>query len=74
MDALRRSAAELIAYAGSDFSVIERALADFLMYQGVGRPGESERRSWRSSLSVLADDLRQADIGAVEVLLDHRAR
>ena len=72
MDALRRSAAELIAYAGSDFSVIERALADFLMYQGVGRPGESERRSWRASLSALADDLRAADLGAVEVLLEHR--
>lgn len=72
MDALRRSAAELIAHAGSDFSVIERALADFLMYQGVGRPGESERRSWRSSLSALADDLRMADLGAVEVLLEHR--
>lgn len=72
MDALRRSAAELIAFAGSDFSVIERALADFLMYQGVGRPGESERRSWRSSLSALADDLRQADLGAVEVLLEYQ--
>lgn len=72
MDALRRSAAELIAHAGSDFSVIERALADFLMYQGVGRPGESERRSWRASLSALADDLRVAELGAVEVLLEHR--
>jgi len=72
VDALRRSAAELIAYAGSDFSVVERALADFLMYQGVGRPGESERRSWRSSLRALADDLREADLGGVEVLMEHR--
>ena len=41
MDALRRSAAELIAYTGSDFSAVERALADFLMYEGLGRPGEA---------------------------------
>ena len=33
------------------------------MYQGVGRPGESERRSWRNSLPVLADDLREAGLG-----------
>ena len=72
MDALRRSAAELIAYAGSDFSVVERALADFLMYQGVGRPGEGERRSWRSSLPALADDLRVAGLDAIEVLMEHR--
>lgn len=72
MQALRRNAAELIAYAGSDFSVIERALSDFLMYEGVGRPGESERRSWRSSLRALADDLREAGLEGVEVLLEHR--
>lgn len=72
MEALRRSASELIAYVGSDFSVVERALADFLIRQGVGRPGEGERRSWRSSLPALADDLREAGLGAVEVLLEHR--
>jgi uncharacterized protein len=72
VDALRRSAAELIASAGSDFSVVEHALADFLMYRGVGRPGESERRSWRSSLPALAADLSEAGLGAVEVLMEHR--
>ena len=42
------------------------------MYQGVGRPGESERRSWRNSLPVLADDLREAGLGGVQVLMEHR--
>ncbi|VTR76629.1 DUF2075 domain-containing protein [Cellulomonas hominis] len=72
MEALRRSASELIAYARSDFSVVEQALVDYLMYQGVGRPGEGERRSWRSSLPVLADDLREAGLDGVEVLMEHR--
>lgn len=70
MDALRRSGFELLALAES--SKIENLLADFLMYQGVGRPGESERRSWRNSLPVLADDLREAGLGAVQVLMEHR--
>ncbi|TKR26967.1 DUF2075 domain-containing protein [Cellulomonas hominis] len=72
MEALRRSAAELIAHAGSGFSEIERALADYLSYQGVGRPGESERRSWRASLAALADDLRAAGLQDVEVLMEQR--
>ena len=72
MEALRRSAAELIAHAGSDFSPVERALADFLMYHGVGRPGEAERRSWRASLPALADDLRHTGLDGVEVLMEHR--
>lgn len=70
MDALRRSGVELLALAES--STIEDLLADFLMYQGVGRPGESERRSWRNSLPVLADDLREAGLGGVQVLMEHR--
>nr|WP_235518665.1 hypothetical protein [Cellulomonas sp. Leaf334] len=70
VDSLRRSARELLVLAES--SAIETLLADFLMYQGVGRPGESERRSWRNSLPVLADDLREAGLGGVQVLMEHR--
>ncbi len=72
MDALRRSGAELCALLESDLSTVERLLADFLTYQGVGRPGESERRSWRNSLPVLAADLRSAGLDKVEVLLEPR--
>ncbi|WP_233549863.1 DUF2075 domain-containing protein [Cellulomonas rhizosphaerae] len=70
MDALRQSAAELLVSA--EDSRIETLLAEFLMYQGLGRPGESERRAWRNSLPVLAEDLRAAGLGRVQVLLEHR--
>jgi hypothetical protein len=35
------------------------------------RPSESEQRSWDRSLPVLAQDLLDADLGKVEVLLEH---
>lgn len=72
MDALRRSAADLIAASSADFSPVEQALTEFLAYQGLGLPGPAERRSWRSSLPVLAADLRDAGLDRVEVLLEHR--
>jgi hypothetical protein len=54
------------------FHRIERALADYLSYQGVSRPGESERRSWQASLAALADDLRVAGLQDIEVLTEQR--
>lgn len=72
MEALRRSGFELSAATGNGGSVIEAALADFLSRQGVGVPGEAERRSWRNSLAVVADDLREAGLEKVQVLLEHR--
>jgi len=35
-------------------------------------PGESERRSWRNSLKVLADDLVEAGLGPVEVFVEYQ--
>lgn len=35
-------------------------------------PAESERRSWRNSLKVLADDLVEAGLGAVEVFVEYQ--
>ncbi len=72
MEALRRSGFELMAATADGGSVIEAALADFLVRQGVGVPGEAERRSWRNSLGVVAADLREAGLEQVQVLLEQR--
>ena len=66
------SADALAAMTDSDSSEIERVLADHLFQAGVTVPGIGERRSWRSSLPVLARDLRDAGLGKVEVILEHR--
>ncbi|WP_407345311.1 DNA/RNA helicase domain-containing protein [Pengzhenrongella phosphoraccumulans] len=55
-----------------DVSEVERILEDYFVSQGLGHPGKSESRSWRNSLPVLARDLRDAGLGAVEVLAEHR--
>jgi len=55
-----------------DVSEVERILEDYFVSQGLGHPGPSESRSWRNSLPVLARDLRDAGLGAVEVLAEHR--
>jgi len=55
-----------------DVSEVERILEDYFVSQGLGRPGVGESRSWRNSLPVLARDLRDAGLGAVEVLAEHR--
>lgn len=70
VDSLRRTGAELLALAGE--SRVEALLTEFFVHQGLGRPGESERRSWRNSLPVLADDLRAAGLDGVEVLFEPR--
>ena len=55
-----------------DGSEVERILEDYFVTQGLGRPGAGEARAWRNSLPVLARDLRDAGLGAVEVLAEHR--
>jgi len=55
-----------------DASEVERILEGYFVSQGLGRPGAGESRSWRHSLPVLARDLRDAGLGAVEVLAEHR--
>jgi hypothetical protein len=53
-------------------SLIEDLLAERFVSEGLGRPSDSERRSWRNSLPVLARDLRDAGLDDVEVLLEYR--
>ena len=48
------------------------ALAEQFIYDIGYRPGVSETRSWERSLPVLAADLRDAGLGSVEVLVEHR--
>lgn len=55
-----------------DPSTIERHLAAQLFAQGLGRPGEGELRSWRSSIPTLARDLCDAGLDQVDVILEHR--
>ncbi|WP_162458432.1 DNA/RNA helicase domain-containing protein [Pseudactinotalea terrae] len=49
----------------------EEQLARTLAYSGAS-PSASERQSWRASLPVLGRDLVDADLGHIEVLLEHR--
>jgi uncharacterized protein len=72
VQALRRSAVELVAEVDAGPTVVENHLADFLYHEGVGRVGESERRSWRASIPALAHDLREAGLDGVQVLLEAR--
>lgn len=72
MGVVRRSAAALAASAAGDFSPVERALEDNLIRSGLGRPSTSMLTSWRNSLPILAQDLADAGLGNVEVLMEHQ--
>lgn len=67
---VRYSVRALDELVRSDFSVVERALEQLLLAQGLAVPGESEHRSWRHSLPALARDLADAGLSQVEVLLE----
>jgi len=70
MTALRVSAAGLVQ------SVMERQfagiIADHLRMTTGWSPSESERKSWRRSLPVLATDLVEAGLGDVEMLIEYQ--
>ncbi len=53
-------------------SVIEERLADLLRHQTGHRPSPAEMRSWSGSLPILAQDLLNAGLGNVEVMLEYR--
>jgi len=72
VDSVRLSGNALASMSDGDVSEVERILEDYFVTQGLGHPGKSESRSWRNSLPVLARDLRDAGLGAVEVLAEHR--
>ena len=67
---LRHSAAGLAGIAPSG-SVAEAMLQQMLIKHGQ-RPSPGEVRSWRRSLPLLAQDLVQAGLGDVEVLVEYR--
>ncbi|HEY2313638.1 MAG TPA: DUF2075 domain-containing protein [Streptosporangiaceae bacterium] len=70
MALVRRSAASLAALANNG-SVAE-LIFEQMLYEHAGRAAPSERRSWDRSIPVLANDLVEAGLGDVEVLLEHR--
>ncbi len=67
---VRRSAAGLAALVHGG-SVAEFMLEQMLHQYGL-RPSPGEARSWDRSLPVLAQDLADAGLGGVEVLLEYR--
>jgi hypothetical protein len=67
---LRRSAASLASDLSTGDSVVESMLRQMIFRMG-HRPAQAEVSSWRSSLPVLAKDLVEADLGNVEVLVEH---
>jgi hypothetical protein len=67
---IRRSAAGLAELASSG-SLAELMFAEML-HDYRSRPSPAEARSWERSIPVLAQDLVQAGLGNVEVLLEHR--
>ena len=72
MALIRRSAASLSAVVNNG-SVVELMLEQSLYADGwLARPGPAERRSWDRSIPVLANDLVEAGLAEVEVLLEHR--
>jgi uncharacterized protein len=72
VQSIRWSGASLAILCDGDATELERRLAEHLVRNGAGRPGPGERRSWRNSLPVLAGDLRDAGLGGVEVIPEHR--
>ena len=67
---LRQSAAGLAALSAGG-SVAEAMLERMLIQHGQ-RPSPAEARSWQRSLPLLANDLVQAGLGDVEVLVEYR--
>ena len=67
---VRRSASSLAAIANNG-SVAE-LIFEQMLYEHAGGAAPSERRSWDRSIPVLANDLVEAGLGDVEVLLEHR--
>ncbi|GII83987.1 ATP-binding protein [Sphaerisporangium siamense] len=74
MTAFRHSAEGLVKLASE--SLAERRLSERLaehlrMTMGI-TPSQAERRSWDSSLPVLANDLVDAGLGAVEMMVEYQ--
>ena len=51
---------------------VAEVMFERMLFESLGRPAPSEVRSWDRSIPVLANDLVEAGLGKVEVLLEHR--
>ncbi|MFI7386694.1 DNA/RNA helicase domain-containing protein [Streptomyces sp. NPDC049813] len=67
---LFRASAETVAVMALDGSLFLH-LTDRFVHQHGYRPGDSEARSWRRSIPVLAAALNEAGLGDVEVMLEY---
>lgn len=70
MALLRLNPSQLLGAAETE-SVVERLLAQML-YRAGYRPSPGEVNSWRASLPVLANDLIDAGLHKVEMLVEHQ--
>jgi hypothetical protein len=69
--ALVRLSASSLAAIANNGSVAE-LIFEQMLHEHAGGVAPSERRSWSRSIPVLANDLVEASLGDVEVLLEHR--
>lgn len=70
MTGLLLSARELARSAENPDSLVETMLQQLVDDQRAA-VGEPEKRSWRNSLPVLAEDLDSAGLGNIDVLLEY---
>jgi DUF2075 family protein len=66
---LRHTAAGISAWAQSQD--LDTRITEQMLHRTGRRPSPAEQRSWRRSLPVLAQDLVQAGLGDVEMLIEH---
>jgi DUF2075 family protein len=66
---LRHTAAGISAWAQSQD--LDTRITEQMLHRTGRRPSPAEKRSWRRSLPVLAQDLVQAGLGDVEMLIEH---
>lgn len=71
MSALRLRGDQFIRGVHDRESAVETALAE-LLEASVSKPSASEYRSWMTSLPVLAEDLEEAGLEDIEILLEYR--
>lgn len=69
---LRYTATRLDAELQKNPSSIERAMTEYFVSAGLGRPSTPEARSWTSSLPALTSAIVDAGLGNLEVLLEYR--
>jgi uncharacterized protein len=72
MPLFRASGREFARSAANADSALIPVLAERFVHELGYRASESEQRSWRNSLPVLARDISDAGLDGIEVLVEHR--